>query len=311
MTNAIATADRLTYTAEQVELIRRTICPGASNDELQMFLHHCQRTGLDALARQIYGIKRWNGKEKRETLAIQVSIDGFRLIAERTGRYAGQLGPYWCGPDGVWKEVWLADKPPAAAKVGVLRTDFKEPLWATARYAAYVQTTKDRQSGRESPNHFWARMPDLMIGKVAESLALRRAFPQELSGLHTADEMRDEPPDAEPETAPQPSGQKPTALPAAKNGQTPQQAAEPSGEDEVGDAHEPEPVTLDEPTKQRVKDLCRAKGISWTQLKAGVKRDYGTEDWRAITQQQALALIAKLQGLPDAKQPEPAPAAAG
>jgi hypothetical protein len=96
METAIATTNgkaltpvRQGMTEDQVSLIKRTICKGASDDELALFIQQCNRTGLDPFARQIYATLR-NEMDKQSNrytkkMVIQTGIDGFRLIGSRTG----------------------------------------------------------------------------------------------------------------------------------------------------------------------------------------------------------------------------------
>lgn len=183
-------------TEEQLELVKRTICRPkdreATNDELALFRFQCERTGLDPFSRQIYAIfRKSNG---REQMGIQVGIDGLRLIAERTGRYAGQEGPFWCNDSGVWSDTWLYSDPPVAAKVIVRKVTSGQLVEtaAVAHYGEYVPTYNNKPTG------LWPSKPALMLGKCAEALALRKAFPAETSGLYVPEEQEQEFTVAEP-----------------------------------------------------------------------------------------------------------------
>lgn len=151
----------------KLDLIKRTIAKGASNDELELFLYHCRKTGLDPLARQIYLVKRSG------SATIQTGIDGYRLVADRTGKYAGNDDYEYDNAEE--RPQW------AKARIWKIVEGVRCPFEATARWSQYFPG--------DSQGFMWKKMPHLMLGKCAEALALRKAFPAELSGLYTKEEM--------------------------------------------------------------------------------------------------------------------------
>ncbi len=164
--------ERFTFTEKQIARLRLEYSQ-LDDNEFDAFVEQAERLELDPFARQIYAVKK-----EGERFRILCTIDGLRIVAERSGKYAGQTPAVWCGNDGVWKDVWLEKMPPAACKVGVMRSDFSQPLYAVARFESYNQGTS-----------YWISMPDIMISKCAEALALRRAFPASLSGCYSDAEI--------------------------------------------------------------------------------------------------------------------------
>jgi len=163
-----------------LDLIKRTIAVGASNDELALFVAQCKRTGLDPFARQINFVMRRSKSPNGDWMqkaTIMVSIDGARLMAARTGLYNGSQ-TWWCGDDAQWLDVWMSERPPAAAKVTVWR--------GTGQFTGIALW---REYGAPAQGPVWRSMPAHMLSKCSEMLALRKAFPAELSGLYSADEM--------------------------------------------------------------------------------------------------------------------------
>jgi len=160
------------FSAEEIAVIRESVAPQSrgepplSNAELCVYLKQAARAKLDPFSKQIYAIRR-GGR-----LTIQVGIDGLRAIAERTGTYAGS--------DDYRYESDEKSKTPKTATCTVYRLvgGQRVPTTRTVRWAEFGG------SGGQ-----WAKMPYHMLGKVAEAHALRAAFPQDLSGLYSEDEM--------------------------------------------------------------------------------------------------------------------------
>lgn len=179
--------DQTDWTQEQQLVLRQSgIDDDVTKAELSGFLHLCQKTGLDPFSRQIYLIGRWDKQAGRKVFTPQTGIDGYRVVANRVVEKAavtlGYEDTFWCGKDGVWRDVWVSDEPPAAAKVIVLRNGQRFP--AVAGYREYVQTNRNGE-----PTGMWRKMPAGQLAKCAEALALRKAFPNDLAGVYTAEEM--------------------------------------------------------------------------------------------------------------------------
>lgn len=188
---AIYLAETYALTTQQVDVVRRAVCVGANDAELEFFLATCKRVGLDPFARQIWFIKRpqktldsrgnevWLDVGRPET-----SIDGYRTIAERTGEYGGQGDMLWCDDKGKWTDVWLAEGPPHAAKANIIRDTFKSPLINVALYREFCPKYKN-----DKVPEMWRKMGANQIAKCAEAGGFRRGFPRDLSGLVTDTEM--------------------------------------------------------------------------------------------------------------------------
>ena len=166
--------DQDTWTPHQLATLQHLGVDSNNDADLSVFFHQAKRSGLDPFKREIYMITR-KGKP-----TIQTGIDGFYKIADRVSRSTGGTwgitSTLWCGQDGQWADVWLQPGPPSAAKVTIERNGSSFTVVAlTSEYQA------------QGP--MWQKMPARMIAKCAEALAIRKAFPEDLSGLYTSEEM--------------------------------------------------------------------------------------------------------------------------
>jgi phage recombination protein Bet len=172
-----ALARPIEFTADQRKMIRDTFASGASDSEFAVLMEVARARNLNPLMRQIHFVKRYDGMKRCEVWSTQISIDGLRAVAERTGKYDGQDEPVY---------EYDKDGKLTACKVRVFRKDWSPGRGAVgvAFFTEYAQTKRD--GGLTS---FWATKPHIMLAKCAEALAIRKAFPEDTSGLYVAEEM--------------------------------------------------------------------------------------------------------------------------
>jgi phage recombination protein Bet len=187
---------------QQLELLQNTVAQGATREELKLFLLIAHRARLDPFTRQIHFVKRG------ASATIQTGIDGYRAIAERSGTLAG-----------IDDAVYDTDIEPHPNKASVtiyrMVDGTRVPFTASARWQEYIPA--------RGQDFMWRKMPYFMLGKVAEALALRKAFPNDLSGIYIHEELQHEPVDQvgnEPD-----AGITPTVLPGHRVGASGVQAS--------------------------------------------------------------------------------------
>lgn len=177
------------YDDKMLSVIQATVAKGTTQDELALFLEFCQATELNPFKKEVYCIVR---EGRNRSVAYQIGIDGFRKMGHANNDIILMDGPFWCGLDGKWMDLWLdEDDPPFAAKFGIQRKGMLEPVWGIARYSSYVQTVTDK-NGNKKPTRFWATSPDNQLAKCAEAQAWRKLSTGAIGQAYIREEMQGE-----------------------------------------------------------------------------------------------------------------------
>ena len=168
------------FNQNQIQILKNSICKGLTDDEFQVFLMACNKTQLDPFMKQIYALKRKSKKPDGswgEVMTIQTGIDGYRLIAERTEKYApGEKPSFEYDASGNLIEA-----------TAYIKKMTKDGTWHVVSCSAHIDDYCQKKDGKAMGQ--WATMPRIMLAKCAEALALRKAFPAEMSGIYTKEEM--------------------------------------------------------------------------------------------------------------------------
>lgn len=245
-------------TDTQIDLIKRTLAKDATAEELQLFFYDNRRRGVHPLDKLIHFTKR-GGKYTPIT-----SIDFMRSRAAETGDYAGN-------DDAVFTGAPKAGEFSAAVTVYRFVRGERCAFSATARWSEYCPP-----SGQD---HMWQKMPHTMLGKCAEALALRKAFPQQTAGLYAAEEMDQAGADR---PLRQTAGQD-----AASEIRQPQRASGRDAGQQTG--------VISDPQRKRLYAIGKGAGHADEDVRGWLKNLYGVEHSKDILRSDYEAICTRLQ----------------
>jgi len=170
---------------ETVQLLKKTVAPGATDEELALFLYMAKQYDLDPLLGEIYFVKMPDKKRTDTKPTFIVSRDGYLKIAMRHPEFHG-LNSF---------TVREGDEFEINAESGRVKHRFGAKrgrilgAWAIAYRKGYSPSVAfvDFNEYVRRNSQSWQRHPSAMIQKVAEVFVLRRQF--NLSGLYIKEEF--------------------------------------------------------------------------------------------------------------------------
>lgn len=190
------------FSGPQLQLIRTTVAADTSPQEFNLFIEVCKRVGLDPFRKQIYAVVYNKDKPDKRKMSIITGIDGFRAVADRSGKYR----PDENEPEIIYREDL---KDPATNPLGIEKavvTCWKfgadgqwHPLKGVAFWDEFAPLTEiweySQEAGKKVPSGKfklggqWPKMGRVMISKCSEAQAIRKGWPEDLSGVYAPEEM--------------------------------------------------------------------------------------------------------------------------
>jgi len=202
------------YGPSQLDLIKRTVAKDLNHVEFDMYIAVCRRVGLDPFRKQIYANVYNRDKPDKRQVVFITSVDGFRAVAARNRNYRpdeeepeityeeAAKGPD--NPRGIVKAVvtvWKMDESGHWSPIkGVARWEEFAPVKEGGSWedtgSVWEDTGKPKKAFKpdgtfvlDPDAKFWRKMPAHMLAKCAEVQALRKGWPEDLSGIYAPEEM--------------------------------------------------------------------------------------------------------------------------